>query len=67
MNEEYNHSSIENEVQSNWEKDKPFEANINCSKEKLLTESPPFTIASAVKFGANPPTNPIVLFFKSLL
>ena len=35
MNEEYNHSSIENEVQSNWEKDKPFEANINCSKEKF--------------------------------
>ena len=35
MNEEYNHSSIENEVQSNWEKDKPFEANINSSKEKF--------------------------------
>ena len=35
MNEEYNHNSIENEVQSNWEKDKPFEANINCSKEKF--------------------------------
>ena len=35
MNEEYNHSSIENEVQSNWEKDKPFEASINSSKEKF--------------------------------
>ena len=35
MNEEYNHNSIENEVQSNWEKDKPFEANINPSKEKF--------------------------------
>ena len=35
MNEEYNHISIENEVQSNWEKDKPFEASINSSKEKF--------------------------------